>query len=218
MLKIVIEDFYTLYKNGMELMLENIFHHENAAAIEMLDFSEENISVADVIIKYFHAGESYICHSALKRRKPQSLLIGLYDGEGISSAPLPLCLKDTIFLHRSESITKVKRAIVNGWQDCSTESKRESEHDCQRCKHRTLSPQQIKVAAHFYRGEIPALVGDYLDISPKTVGAHKCKIMSKFNLHSDYELLNFLHQWLKQKQMKDLFQESQGIRTLNCNA
>lgn len=208
MLQIVIDDKDTLYRKGMELLLEQIFLCEHGELIEFLPLVETHVAVADVIVKNFEPGESYICNPVLRDRKPVSLLIGIYEGYAHPHiGELPLCVNNMVFINRAESLSKTKALIVRGWDNSTLKAYRNNRQNCQGCLHRTLSPQQVKVAAHFYRGDNPEKTASDLQLNVKTVCAHKRMIMAKFNLYSDCELLHFLNGLKNQKLTPNLFSE-----------
>jgi len=206
MLQIVIEDKNALFRAGMEILLEQIFWHEEGKLIEFLTLTEANVAVADVIVKNFEPGESYICNPLLRDRKATNLLIGIY--EGVSNphvGEMPLCVDRIVFINRAESLSKTRALIVRGWENSILISYKNIRRNCQRCMHQTLSPQQVKVAAHFYRGNNPEQIASNLQLNVKTVCAHKRLIMTKFNLYSDCELLHFLNGLKQQKMTPNVF-------------
>lgn len=208
MLYIVVEDKDMLYSNGMEIFLKQIFANEKRMSVHVSALSEDTVGMADIIVKSFGAGERCICHPILRNRKPDSLLIGVCEGrKSIQYIELPLCINNAVFINRTESLSRTKKLIVRGWEDCVAEYVKRAQRSCLDCPHRTLSPQQVKVAAHFYRGVNPEKIASDLQISIKTVCAHKHMIMNKFNLDSDCELLHFLHGVKQQKLMPNLFSE-----------
>lgn len=208
MLQIVIGDKNTLYQKGMENFLEQIFLHEEGRLIELLTLTEAHVAIADIIVKYFEPGESYICNPILRERKPDSLLLGIYEGNtNPHIGELPLCVNNIVFINRAESLIKTRAAIVRGWGDSTLAGCKNIRRNCQYCLHRTLSPQQVKVAAHFYRGYNTEKIASDLQLNVKTVYAHKRMIMTKFNLYSDCELLHFLNGLKDQKLTQNLFSE-----------
>ncbi|MDX6018761.1 LuxR C-terminal-related transcriptional regulator [Scandinavium sp. V105_16] len=208
MLQIVIEDKNTLYRKGMEILLEQIFLREEGEWVEFLPLTEDHVAVADVIVKNFEPGESYICNSVLRGRKSASLLIGIYEGDtNPHFGELPLCVNNIVFINRAESLSKTRALILRGWDNRAQTAPRNSRQTCQGCLHRTLSPQQVKVAAHFYRGYNPEKTASDLQLNVKTVCAHKRMIMTKFNLYSDCELLHFLDGLKNQKLTPNVFSE-----------
>jgi DNA-binding CsgD family transcriptional regulator len=209
MLRIIVEDRYTLYKKGMEILLEQIFLCEEDERIEFMSLTEDNVAMADVIVKNFDPGESYICNPLLRERKAASLLIGIYEGSANPHfGTLPLCVKNIVFINRAESLCKAMTLIMRGWENCMLVGNKNTQPNCLHCLHRTLSPQQVRVAENFYRGFTPEGIASNLQLNVKTVCAHKRKIMAKFDLYSDCELLHFLNGLKKQKLMPNLFSES----------
>ncbi|MFP2238169.1 helix-turn-helix transcriptional regulator [Pseudescherichia vulneris] len=208
MLQIVIDDKNTLYRKGMEILLEQIFLREEGELVEFLPLTEDHVATADVIVKNVEPGESYICNPVLRDRKAVSLLIGIYEGAGNPYfGELPLCVNNMVFINRAESLSKTRALIVRGWENSALCASKNIIRNCQRCLHRTLSPQQVKVAAHFYFGHNPEETALDLQLNVKTVCAHKRMIMTKFNLYSDCELLHFLNGLKKQQLMPNEFSE-----------
>lgn len=205
---IVIEDKNTLYQKGMEILLEQIFLREVGTPVDFLPLTEAHVALADIIIKNFEPGESYLCNPILRDRKPASLLVGIYEGEtNPHIGELPLCVNNIVFINRTERLSKTEALIFRGWENSVLRANKKIIRSCQSCLHRTLSPQQIKIAAHFYRGYNPEQIASHLQLNVKTVGAHKYMIMNKFNLYSDCELLHFLNGLKNQKLTPNLFSE-----------
>ncbi|MCS2153359.1 LuxR C-terminal-related transcriptional regulator [Scandinavium goeteborgense] len=208
MLQIVIDDKNTLYRKGLEILLALIFPGKEGASVDFLSLTEAHVAIADIIVKNFEPGESYICNPILRDRKPASLLVGIYEGEtNPHIGELPLCVNNIVFINRSESLIKTRAAIVRGWESSTLAGYKNIRRNCQGCLHRTLSPQQVKVAAHIYRGYNPEKIASDLQLNVKTVCAHKRMIMTKFNLYSDCELLHFLNGLKNQKLTPNLFSE-----------
>lgn len=195
MLNIVIDCKDNLYRQGLVFLLHQIFEKKFS---QTLIFSNKlnapSVAEANIIVKHLQPGESGLCNQVLRHRQPNSLLIGLYDGNhNPYYAELPLCFKDIVFVNRVGSLSTVRKLIERGWEDALANALTPFKKGCQDCRHRQLSPQQIKIAEHIFAGEVTDEIARALNINVKTVGAHKRMIMIKFNLNSDFELLNFLH-------------------------
>lgn len=76
---------------------------------------------------------------------------------------------------------------------------------CLQCKYRALSPQQLTIAKYLLHGKDNVGIAKSLKLSVKTVSAHKRLMMSKFNLNSDCELLQFLNNLKKHDLPVSLF-------------
>lgn len=193
MLNIVVDDSDSLYRNGMEMFLEELFLEEQNGPVLFDSLSKTNATQADVIVKSFVAGAEYICQPILKFRSKPGLIIGLYSGD---KSPyhneLPLCIKNIVFINRSESLNSTREQIVNAWNESIQNPKSLQSKKCLQCKYRTLTPQQLTIAKYMLQGNDIIEIADLLEINVKTVSAHKRLMMNKFDLKSDCELLQFL--------------------------
>lgn len=196
MIKIIVDNnndaFYGL---GIQTLMSNLFREVfNKGVILTSDINKNDISQADVIIMGLSPGENFVCHPVLYARKRNSLIVGIFDSAQSSHVDaLPLCFENIIFIHRTEPIARVVKKILKGWDQLCNKTHSTTPWSCHDCEHKTLSPQQIKVATHYYNGASAEQIAHILNISPKTVFTHKRMIMGKFNVHSDYELFSLLN-------------------------
>ncbi len=193
MISIIIDCKDQLYRQGIELMIANILHLTSSKKLRFSSRLESDaIEQADIIVKYFSAGEKYICQPVFLDRKKKSLMIGLYDGGDDQFAFLPQCIKDIVFISCNKPLNEVVDLIQNGWQRCQSDDSGAKMPNCLSCRHRTLSAQQVKVASFIHAGINTHLIAEHLNITPKTVCAHKRMIMTKFDLKNDKELITLL--------------------------
>jgi DNA-binding NarL/FixJ family response regulator len=212
MINIVVNEEDEFFKHGLELLIEDVFKNTGKRVIirEVLD--EESIRQADVIVMNFVTGSTTICHPALRQRKDQSMIIGVYSGEKDPYyAALPACNWSTIFINRLESVDVIKEKIAYMYKHINDASKLIIKKDCFDCPCRTLSLQQLKVISYIYRGNSVAQIAERLNISEKTVSSHKYQMMRKFNLSNDYELFVFLKMLKEQNVILNIFRESLNI-------
>lgn len=195
MINIIIDNDNGFYRLGFQTLLSKIFLERFGKKTTFTSGIDTlSAAKADVIIMKLAPGESGVCHPALYARRKGSLIIGDYE---VVRKPyideLPLCFENMIFINRNEPITLLTERIVDGWEHCSDKAITASQWQCLACGHKTLSPQQIKVATHYSQGSSAHQIAQSLDINIKTVFAHKRIIMGKFNLNSDCELLRLLN-------------------------
>lgn len=191
MINIILDDSDSFYRLGMQTLLSSIFSREIAFTTAL---TPQSVATADVMVMGLSHGEISVCHPLLHARKKNSLLIGLYEGKVIPQYDaLPLCFKNIIFINRREPIAQIKKSVKQGWESCREDPVIIHQWKCQSCRHKTLSPQQINVAKHYYHGASAEQISQILRISVKTVFTHKRMIMSKFDLHSDYELFTLFN-------------------------
>ena len=206
MLNIAIDDKDSLYRNGMEIFLEELFLEEQKESVQFDSLTKVNAIQADVIVKSFVAGAEYICQPILKFRSKPGLIIGVYDG---NKSPyhegLPLCIKNIVFVSRSEPLRTARKQVIEAWKDNIENPEALPCKKCLKCKYRTLTPQQMMIAKYLLWGNDIIDIAGLLAINVKTVSAHKRLMMSKFNLSSDCELLHFLHNLKKHSPPVHLF-------------
>lgn len=206
MIKIAIEENDALYRNGLEILLKEIFSANNDQVIEIDNLDSFNVSTADIILKNYIRGMQFVCQPMLKRRKKNNLIIGVYEGDIIpDNISLPLCTSNIIFINRKESVSQIKEKILLGWQRCNANPHNVNHISCLSCRHRTLTRQQVEIAAHFYRGYGAQKSAKLLNINSKTVCAHKRTIMNKFRIDTDCDLLIFINSLVKNKYSSELF-------------
>jgi DNA-binding CsgD family transcriptional regulator len=194
MLNIAIDDANNFYRYGLECFLEDLFANENNKGVHFEALTKFNINKADVVVQSYVAGEEYACHSKLKYRNKPGLIIGLYDqGRGDFIADLPTCIKNVIFIYRTDSVSDCREKIISAWDEIPLLSGVKDYKKCFHCKYLTLTPQQIVIARKMLQGQDLSQIAISLGINVKTVSAHKRLIMHKFNLHTDFELLRFFN-------------------------
>lgn len=183
------------YGQGIGQLLRELLRPTHAGEV-VFEFGSNQASVAqaDIIVKHFSAGESSLCHKILLHRKRHSMIIGIHDGVTTPyGSSLPLCINDIIFINKNDSLEKVERLILRGWENCQGRNLTGSQQQrCQECRHYTLTPQQVKIVDRFCVGEDVTQIARHLEMTPKTIAAHKRRLMMKFNVKSNCELLALL--------------------------
>lgn len=194
MINIIIDGEYKLYNHGLKLFLSHILMEQFKISSRYFDcLNDQTIQDADIIVISLEAGERYICHPLLKKRKKNSLVIGLYDRENHNiSKRLPHCTKKMVYINRTENLSEIKKTVLLQWEIRNNNSFDAGLNNCQNCRYRTLSPQQINVAGRYFNGKSIQEIAVELNLNRKTVLSHKYMVMKKFNLISDYELISFL--------------------------
>jgi DNA-binding CsgD family transcriptional regulator len=206
MMNIALEDSDSLYREGMKLFLQDLFQEAQNESVHFSVLTKTNVIQADVVVKSFVAGAEYICQPIFKYRSKPGLIIGVYEGEhNPYHNELPLCIKNIIFIHRSENLSTTRERVVQAWKDSIEDPSILQSKKCLQCKYRTLTPQQLTIAKYLLRGNDIINIAKSLRLNVKTVSAHKRLIMSKFDLKSDCELLQFLHNLKKHNPAVHLF-------------
>lgn len=191
MLKILINESDALFCRGMKYFLSDFFYKSFKRQVEFItDYTQENIADADVIVLSLCNGERYTCFPELRARR-KGIIIGLVD-ENDYREKSPSCFADIVYIVRRESLNAVTDRLTVAWQKWLASEDFTQYKTCLGCKHLTLSLQQREIMSGFYHGNTVKDVARILNISYKTVAAHKYYVMRKFSLKNDYELIRFL--------------------------
>lgn len=181
------------FRYGIAFLINQMFNTiKKNNALTIYDSTQVTIECADVIVMDILAGEYMLCQPELKKRKNNSIILGFYEGtKNIYSMELPLCLNNAVFISKSTPVHTVREIILHAWNVPHNE-KLSLSRNCLECKHKTLSPQQMKFASLFRRGDRMEKIAKEMNITIKTAHAHKNIIKNKYHLKNEFELLNFL--------------------------
>ncbi|WP_447867677.1 helix-turn-helix transcriptional regulator [Rahnella bonaserana] len=193
-MNILLECRDNLYREGMIYILTQIFSNDRDKRVYFTTGSDNvKIAKSDIIVYHLAAGEASMCHRSFLNRRPETLLIGIYDGE---SHPfiheLPYCFKNMIFIGRINKLHDIIKLIERSWEGCKPESEFSRTPPCIRCKHRQLSSRQMEIAAQLISGKGTAKIAKEMGMKDKAISANKRMIMSRFNLKNNVELFAFL--------------------------
>jgi len=196
MLNILIKEPDSFFKNGLQYFLVDFFLHNFRHHIHFdTELTYDSVSAADIIILALCPGETLTCVPELKARK-KGIVIGLVDDERRFSA-FTSCFQDIIFISRRAPLGQVSEMLFIAWYRTQLPGYRWQHNGCFECRHKILSPQQIRVTVNFYRGFSVGQIADVLRTSDKTIFTHKYLLMQKFDLRSDYELMALIHRMVE---------------------
>ena len=208
MMNVVINDKDLFFRFGLLKLLQQIFSLAETDFIVSDKLDATTVHDVDVIVMNFSVGETVICHQVLKKRKKKSLLIGIYpEKKNPRFARLPLCVKNSVFIARDDSIKAITDKIHFVAKSLTVSREGEYAFSCLDCACRVLSLQQMKIAVGFFHGQDTKQIAKVLSINAKTVSAHKRQIMQKYDLDCDFELLTLLNRMGHQQNMRYLFSE-----------
>lgn len=196
MLIIAFDDANLMYRQGMEHLLQQLPLEGADGDIEYQPLTKNNAKDADVVVKSFVQGEEFLCLPIFKFRNKTGMIIGLYEGDKTPyHSDLPLCISNVVFVSRKEPLSETRERVIQTWKERNEVESNQSYMKCLKCKCRKLTSQQYAIIKYMLDGKDIQDIADLLDISAKTVSAHKRMIMAKFNLNSDYELLQLFNKY-----------------------
>ncbi|MCF8581544.1 LuxR C-terminal-related transcriptional regulator [Enterobacter ludwigii] len=208
MISVLLKDHDAFYINGLSFFLSDFFFKELFdKTVFNTDFSLAGISQADVVVMSFCRGESFTCIPELASRK-RGILIGIVEDEDNGHVGyLPRCFSDIIFVTRNENLTSIRNKILNNIAKNTLPNWNYRLKGCSGCMRQNISPQQVRIMTGIYQGKSVEVIAREMNVSVKTVYSHKYNMMSKFNLCSDYDLLNFLKKLVVNNAIPNVFRE-----------
>lgn len=163
--------------------------------IEFLSaYNVENLRHADFILISVAQWRLYMCQPAYRVRKPGSILMVFVDEvEDIISEHLPLCYHSLIIISRSDSIRDITDKILRFWLEIRENVKGCLPSDCANCEFARITVVQLQVLSFLKKGYSIAQTALYLNLSTKTIYAHKYNVMKKFSLSGDRAFNAFIN-------------------------
>lgn len=180
-----------MFRQGMQYFINDFFwRYFQRQATFSYEYTEKNIAEADVIILSMCKGERYTCFPELRARR-MGIIIGLVDNNE-EHKKSPSCFEDIIYITRRESLGDFARKLYIAWHKWIKTDVFPQYQSCLGCRRRKLSLQQRNIMVGLYHGNSIKEVAEILNISYKTVAAHKYVVMRNYCLRNDYDLFRFL--------------------------
>lgn len=192
MIKILINESDKYFEDGIMHLLRGMFLYEYGQEVEFLkEFSPYNICNANVILLSLLRGEASTCKKEFRGRT-RGVVIGLTDTDAKLYEKTPLCYRDMVFISRRSTRKNMYSGIFKAWGN-----KNESAHVlpdvlCADCPHVQLSEREYIIAVAMMSGMSTNGIAHKLNVSEKTVYAHKYSMMRKFNIDNKRDLFDFL--------------------------
>jgi len=157
-------------------------------------YDAQNLCQADFILISFAQWRLYMCQPAYRERKPGSILMVFVDEvEDIVTEQLPLCYRSLITISRNESIAVISKKIIRSWLESQASAKGFLPSDCLRCDCARITLVQLQVLSFLKKGYSVGQAAKRLNLSAKTIYAHKYNVMKKFSLRGDVEFNAFIN-------------------------
>ena len=191
-MKILIQDPYEFYRDGLKHFFIEIFFGRTANNIIFLtSYSQQNFDKADIVVISLAPGEHLMCFPELQNRTT-GIIIGLTDEVIDSPSDLPFCIARIIFIHRQDSLSTVKEKVLTAWRESRKKQIQPGKTLCFHCPHKVLTRQQRRIMSFICQGITTSEIARNMSISEKTLYVHKYIIRKKFNLRTNHALFCFL--------------------------
>lgn len=157
-------------------------------------YDVKNLCQAHFILISVAQWRLYMCQPAYRDRKPGSILMVFVDEtEDIITEQLPLCYRSIIIISRSDSIRVISEKIIRFWLQNQDNAKGFSPSDCSHCDFARITVVQLQVLSFLKKGYSVGQTAKRLNLSAKTIYAHKYNVMKKYSLSGDKEFNAFIN-------------------------
>jgi len=192
MINILINEPDNFYREGLALLLQELFLTEYGEEISLLqDMSPACIWNADVIILSLCQGESYTCKQEFRYRN-RGIVIGLADTGSNRFRNFPSCYQDMVPVARASTSKHFYAAVVQAWNKRRRDSHYPPLYSCYNCNRQSLSRREYFIAGELLAGKSVADIARQLNLTDKSVYAQKYNLMKKYDLANSGELFTFL--------------------------
>ncbi|KAF6661931.1 LuxR family transcriptional regulator [Pantoea sp. EKM101V] len=157
-------------------------------------FNSCSLKQADFILINVSQWRLYMCQPAFRDRKPGSIIMVFVDEyEDVILNQLPVCYRSLLVIPRSDSVCTISRNLTRFWLTTQDRGPGFQPSDCLRCDFARITVVQLQVLSFLKKGYSVRQTAKRLDLSAKTVYAHKYNVMKKFALRGDMEFNAFIN-------------------------
>lgn len=191
--KVVCTNENYFFRLGISKIIEEALLSDTL--VEFLpDYDVQSLCQADFILINVAHWRLYMCQPAYRHRKPGSIIMVFVDDvEGIISEQLPVCYRSLIVISRNDSVRHVSEKIVRFWVEIQGSLQGYLPSDCSRCDFARITVVQLQVLSFLKKGYSVGQTAKRLNLSAKTIYAHKYNVMKKFSLSGDMEFNAFIN-------------------------
>ncbi|MGD9427038.1 helix-turn-helix transcriptional regulator [Pantoea sp. NSTU24] len=190
---VVCTDDNYFFRLGISKVIEEVLLSETRVNF-LSGFDSECLKQADFILVNMSQWRLYMCQPAYRERKPGSIIIAFTEEpEDIIRTQLPVCYRSLIVISRHDSIRVIFEKILRAWLAFHARARAFSPSDCEHCGYARITVVQLQVLSFLKKGYGVTQAAKRLNISTKTIYAHKYNVMKKFGLRGDKEFNAFIN-------------------------
>lgn len=191
--KVVCTNQNYFFRLGISKIIEEALLSDKPVEF-LLACDAQNLSQADFILINVAQWRLYMCQPAYRDRKPGSIIMVFVDEVAdIVTEQLPVCYRSLIIISRRDSISRISEKIIRFWLDSQRSIKGFLPTDCLCCDVARITVVQLQVLSLLKKGYSVGQTANRLNLSTKTIYAHKYNVMKKFSLKGDMEFNAFIH-------------------------
>lgn len=185
------EDYF--FRLGISKVIEEALSSDTDITF-LSGFDSQNLRKADIILVSVSQWRLYMCQPAFRDRKPGSIIIVFVDDvEDIVIGQLPVCYRSLLIITHADSILAISKRITRFWLENQDKLQGFSASDCLHCEYARITVVQLQVLSFFKKGYSVGQTAKRLNLSAKTIYAHKYNVMKKFALKGDMEFNAFIN-------------------------
>ncbi|MEB7540294.1 LuxR C-terminal-related transcriptional regulator [Pantoea anthophila] len=192
-LKVICTDENYFFRLGISKLIEEaLFSDANVVLLPGTD--SHSLRQADFIIINVSQWRLHMCQPAYRDRKPDSVIMVFVDeSDDIIPAQLPVCYHSLIVISRLDSVHAITQKLVLSWLTMQEGGRGFHPEDCSNCGFARITVVQLQVLSLLKKGYSVGQAAKRLDLSAKTIYAHKYNVMRKFALRGDLEFNTFIN-------------------------
>lgn len=157
-------------------------------------FDSHNLKQADFILINASQWRLYMCQPAYRERKPGSIIMVFVDEhENILLKQLPVCYRSLVVISRADSVHTLSEKLTRLWLTTQNRVLGFMPSDCLHCDFARITMIQLQVLSFFKKGYSVRQTAKQLNLSEKTIYAHKYNVMRKFALRGELEFNAFIN-------------------------
>jgi len=185
------EDYF--FRLGISKVIQEAFSSETDVRF-LAGFDASSLQQADIVLVSVSQWRLYMCQPAYRARKPGSIIVVFVDDvDDIVIGQLPVCYRSLIIVSRSDSVQAISNKITRFWLENQDDAQGFSASDCLRCEFARITVVQLQVLSLLKKGYSVGQTAKRLNLSAKTIYAHKYNVMKKFALKGDMEFNAFIN-------------------------
>ncbi|MFV9671202.1 LuxR family transcriptional regulator [Pantoea sp. ARC607] len=191
--KVFCTDENYFFRLGISKVIEEALQSD--AKVKFLSGSDRQcLEKADFILINVSQWRLYMCQPAYRDRKPGSIIIVFVDeSEDIIMEQLPLCYRSLVVVSRLDPVKKIAGKLLHAWLNLQDRVRGFEPSDCVHCDFARITVVQLQVLSFLKKGYSVRQTAKRLDLSAKTIYAHKYNVMKKFSLRGDMEFNAFIN-------------------------
>ena len=191
--KVFCTDENYFFRLGISKVIEEALQSD--AKVKFLSGSDRQcLEKADFILINVSQWRLYMCQPAYRDRKPGSIIIVFVnESEDIIMEQLPLCYRSLVVVSRLDPVKKIAGKLLHAWLNLQDRVRGFEPSDCVHCDFARITVVQLQVLSFLKKGYSVRQTAKRLDLSAKTIYAHKYNVMKKFSLRGDMEFNAFIN-------------------------